>query len=401
MDLKTLQSLKTTYESLLYDSIIPYWEKHGMDREYGGFMNCMRDNGELISEDKYMWSQGRGLWTFSYLYNNFMKNNKVFYFIYKTHNFLLKNAYNRNYDWFYRLSRTGEKLDGPLSIYSDMFSTYGLVEYYRADGDKKSLETARKTAHRIAWRLAQKDFTATAPLKIKPGTRLQGTLFISLNMLTPLLTEINDPELEKEAERCADLIVNHHMDETRKLNIEVLNWDFTIPDDPQGRDYVPGHGIECAWILMVEAQRKKDKKLMDSALKILRWHIEKGWDNEYGGIYWWHNIDGDTPYEKNWQFKLWWPHVESLLAFMLAYEITEDKYYWDWFMKIHDYSFRTFTDHENGEWKQRLDREGNLITQTLVLPVKDPFHLPRAVMFVIESLGRIIEKKKTVLESLV
>ena len=84
--------------------------------------------------------------------------------------------------------------------------------------------------------------------------------------------------------------------------------------------------------------------------------------------------------------------MEALLALMLAFEITGEKWCWDWFMKVHEYSFRTFPDTENGEWKQRLDRQGNLITQTLVLPVKDPFHLPRAVMFVIESIARQLKK---------
>jgi N-acylglucosamine 2-epimerase len=209
-------------------------------------------------------------------------------------------------------------------------------------------------------------------------------------MLTPLLMEVQDTELETEAERCIRLILDHHMDTTRKLNIEMLDHDFNEAEFPEGRDYVPGHGIECAWILMLEARRKQDDELLKIATEILRWHLEKGWDEEYGGIYWWLNIDGEPPYEKNWQYKLWWPHSEALLALMLAYEFTGEKDYIDWFMKIHEYSFKTFSDHVNGEWHQRLDRRGNPTTQTLVLPVKDPFHLPRAVMFVIESLIRQI-----------
>ncbi|MBT4484605.1 MAG: hypothetical protein HOC71_13120 [Candidatus Latescibacteria bacterium] len=390
MPKKSLREYLKVYRSLLLDNILPYWNKHGLDREYGGFLNCMKDDGALISEDKYMWSQGRGLWTFSHVYKHYDQTEKISDFIKKTYTFLVSNAIDENGDFANRLGRTGEKLDGPISIYSDIFTSIGLIEYYHATQAKEALEIARKTARRIARRIQQPDFAAVAPFKLKPGYHLQGVLFLSLNMLTPLLEEISDPELEKEADRCLRLISDYHMDSTRKLNIEMLDQDYREVDFPGGRDYVPGHGIECAWILMLEARRKDDDRLMDTAMKILRWHIEKGWDDEYGGIYWWLNIDGDTPYEKNWQCKLWWPHAEGLLAFMLAYEITHDAWYLDWFEKINEYSFKTFTDHENGEWCQRLDRKGNPITQTLVLPVKDPFHLPRAVMFIIESIERQI-----------
>ena len=141
---------------------------------------------------------------------------------------------------------------------------------------------------------------------------------------------------------------------------------------------------------MLEALRKNDDELMKNALKILRWHLEKGWDEEYGGIVWWRNIDGEEPWEKNWASKLWWPHTESFIALSLACEKTGKQYFMDWWMKIHEYAFRTFPDPVNGEWIQKTNRQGKPITLTLVLPVKDPFHLPRGIMFAIESIKRQI-----------
>jgi len=392
MPKRTLGEYLDIYRTFLLDDILPYWDRHGLDREYGGFLNCMKDDGTLLSEDKYMWSQGRGLWTFAHVCRSYDDSPALRGFVEKTCRFLVENAVDENGDFSNRLSRTGEKLDGPISIYSDMFTAMGLIEYFHAFGDRTMLELARKTARRIARRIRKPDFDAVAPFKLKPGCHLQGVLFLSLNMLTPLLGEIDDPELEAEADRCIGHIIDHHMDRERELNIETLGPDWKEVDFPQGRDYVPGHGVECAWILMLEAKRRNDDSLMADALKILKWHIEKGWDEECGGLFWWLNIDGETPFEPNWQCKLWWPHSESLLALMLAYEFSGDEWFIDRFEIMHDYSFATFTDTENGEWKQRLDREGNPVTKTLVLPVKDPFHLPRAVMWVIESIERQLEK---------
>jgi N-acylglucosamine 2-epimerase len=41
---------------------------------------------------------------------------------------------------------------------------------------------------------------------------------------------------------------------------------------------------------------------------------------------------------------------------------------------------------EVGEWRQRLDRKGKPMTTVVALPVKDPFHLPRALILSLEVL---------------
>jgi len=385
---KALEEYLDIYREFLLDDILPYWKRNGLDHVYGGFLNCMDDDGTIFSEEKYMWSQGRGLWTLAHIVGTYDPTGEWRDIAEKTCRFLVDNAIDENGDFSNRLSREGKKLDGPTSIYSDIFTVMGLIEYFNASGDFNMLDIAQKTAHRIAWRIQQPEFTDVAPFKLNPGHHLQGVLFLSLNMLTPLLDLVEDAKLEKEADRCVRRIMENHRDTTRHLNIEMLGPDWKEVVFAQGRDYVPGHGVECAWILMLEAKRRGDDKLMTDALEILRWHLETGWDKECGGLFWWLNIDGETPYEENWECKLWWPHAESLLALMLAYEFSGDEWFIDCFAKMHDYSFKTFGDSENGEWKQRLDRRGNKINKTLVLPVKDPFHLPRAVMWVIESIER-------------
>lgn len=381
-------ALYDQYLDVIKNDYLPWWYKHGLDFEYGGFLSCMQENGTRVSEDKYMWSQGRGLWIFSYLYKNIDPDPRHREFIDLTSDFLVRHGRTADGKWVNRVSRTGEQLDGPTSIYADMFVALGLVEHYRATGNEESLAIARETAREIAIRLRAPDFTDVAPFNLKPGYKLQGPHFINLNMLTPLLTEIDDPFIEEEAARDVSVITERFMDYGRGINVEMLDPDWQVTDFPQGRDYVPGHGVECAWILMHEAMRKKDEALWDNAFTVLRWHIEKGWDTEEGGLFWWLNIDGEEPFEKNWTAKLWWPHAESFIALANAVEHTGDDYWKEWYMRLHDYSFATFPNRENGEWTQRLDRYGKPITATLVLPVKDPFHMPRGLVLAMESLKR-------------
>src|SRR5512147_2523756 len=61
------------YRRTLLDDIVPFWMKHGIDRNYGGISNVIDDQGNALSHDKYLWSQGRALWTFSALYRRIEK----------------------------------------------------------------------------------------------------------------------------------------------------------------------------------------------------------------------------------------------------------------------------------------------------------------------------------------
>src|SRR5688572_22114798 len=57
------------YRRTLMDDVMPFWLRHGFDRKHGGIGNILDDAGNVVGTDKYLWSQGRALWTFSALYN--------------------------------------------------------------------------------------------------------------------------------------------------------------------------------------------------------------------------------------------------------------------------------------------------------------------------------------------
>jgi N-acylglucosamine 2-epimerase len=101
-----------------------------------------------------------------------------------------------------------------------------------------------------------------------------------------------------------------------------------------------------------------------------------------GGSPWWPFADS----------KLWWPHTETLYALLLAYEISNEQWCLDWFAQVHDYAFSHYPVAHYGEWTQKLDRYGRKFTETVALPVKDPFHLPRALIYCTEVLQRLADR---------
>src|SRR5690348_5889019 len=57
------------YRRMLLENVVPFWMRHGIDKEHGGIHNMLDDAGNVVGTDKFLWSQGRGLWTFSSLLN--------------------------------------------------------------------------------------------------------------------------------------------------------------------------------------------------------------------------------------------------------------------------------------------------------------------------------------------
>jgi len=66
----TFRELLDFYTVHLTEQVMPFWLPL-VDWEHGGLNNCVTNEGEIVSTDKYLWSQGRALWTFSALYNDF------------------------------------------------------------------------------------------------------------------------------------------------------------------------------------------------------------------------------------------------------------------------------------------------------------------------------------------
>ncbi len=62
------------YKKVLYEDVLPSWEKYSPDYECGGVFTCFSNSGDkLLSEDKYIWSQGRMLWVISRI----LKHNEI------------------------------------------------------------------------------------------------------------------------------------------------------------------------------------------------------------------------------------------------------------------------------------------------------------------------------------
>ena len=125
-------------------------------------------------------------------------------------------------------------------------------------------------------------------------------------------------------------------------------------------------------------------------MKVIEKYLEKGWDSEYGGIFLACSADGGIPVWHQPDSKVWWPAAEALYALLKAYELTGEEWCMKWYREVHEYAFRVYPDREHGDWHQNLDRYGKVIPVVVKnLAVKDPFHLPRALIYSITTLRKL------------
>ena len=111
-----------------------------------------------------------------------------------------------------------------------------------------------------------------------------------------------------------------------------------------------------------------------------------GWDEEYGGLYYFMDAEGFSPVQLEWSLKLWWPHCEALYAHLLNYSLTSAPDDLAAFRKVDAYTFRHFMDPEHGEWYGYCDREGRVTHRFKGGPYKGCFHVPRALWLCWELL---------------
>ena len=80
-----------------------------------------------------------------------------------------------------------------------------------------------------------------------------------------------------------------------------------------------------------------------------------------------------------WDQKLWWVHLEAMVATLKGFQLTGNERMWDWFLKIHNYTQERFPDPDNGEWFGYLTRRGEVLLSLKGGKWKGCFHVPRGL----------------------
>lgn len=381
----------TLYKNTLLTDIIPFWEKNSIDNEYGGYFTCLDKTGKVYDTDKFMWLQGRQAWVFSMLYNTVDKNENWLKLAKHGIDFIIEKGMDKEGNFYFSTTREGKPLVQPYNIFSDCFAAMAFSQYAIASGD----ENIKKLAKQTYLNILKKKHNPKGIYEKSTGERPLKSFSLPMilsNLVLELEAVLDKEEVDKTIDFSIHEVMEVFLDKKSGLIYEFVKEDGSHEDTYNGRLLNPGHGIEAMWFMIDIGVRRKDTKLIEKAADTIITILEYSWDEKYGGIFYFMDSQGKPPQQLEWDQKLWWVHLEALVALAKAYEHTERKELLDWYEKVQEYAWSHFSDPENGEWFGYLNRQGEVLLDLKGGKWKGCFHVPRAMYQCWQSFEKIESK---------
>ncbi len=386
---KDLKILAEQYKTELIDNVIPFWMTNSIDKECGGYFTCLDREGKVFDTDKFVWLQSREVWMFASLYNKVEKRPEWLEAAMHGAQFLLANGRNDEGDWYFSLNREGRPLVEAYNIFSDCFATMAFGQLFNATGNEEYAQIAKSTFENILKRSNNpkgkysKTVAGTRPLKGFSLPMILCNLSLEIEHLLP--KSLVDETIEK----CIHEVMEVFYDENSGLIFENVQPDGSFSDSFEGRLLNPGHAIEAMWFIIDLSVRLKRPELAQKAVKIILRTLQYSWDEKYGGIFYFLDFKGYPPQQLEWDQKLWWVHIETLISLIKGYALTGNKECFEWFEKVHNYTWSHFPDPEKGEWYGYLNRQGEVLLPLKGGKWKGCFHVPRGLYQIYKTLETI------------
>jgi N-acylglucosamine 2-epimerase len=383
----------------ILEDIMPFWDTRCLDRESGGYITCFDREGNITSTNKYIWFQGRQLYTYSLLYNRIERKREWLEFAKAGYNFLINKAYAGSGRWNFELTRDGRVKTGTNSIYSDYHVAQGLAEYLLAIGstDELGMGILEDTFSAIEKNTQDVEFKDIFENTWSPTLIWHDMYLTALNTTFITGQTLGRNRVNAFEVYCLEKILNWFIRDEKMLIFEAVTRENKLDASTIGRLINPGHSFESMWFCLETGRIRGDESIVKRALQGVDWTYPIGWDSINGGILSYLDSEGHTPEpldwlkETNtaWDDKIWWVNCESLCCFALSYATTLDMKYLLMFEKQYEFCMKYFYDQKYGEWYERLYRDGSVKVADKGTKWKCAYHLVRSLIQVISAFERI------------
>ena len=388
------ESLAELYKTTLLNNVLPFWSQHSVDWEYGGYFTCLDREGNVYDTDKFIWLQNRQIWTYSMLYNRLTQKSAWLDIARNGAEFLAKHGRDDEGNWYFAVDRFGQPLVQPYNIFSDCFAAMAFSQYALASGEEAAKEIALQAYSNV---LRRQNNPKGKYNKAYPGTRSLKSLAVPM-ILANLSLEMDWLLQSSQLETVLDQTVQEVMEDFRDRDTGLMYENVTAEgkhlDCFDGRLINPGHGIEAMWFVMDIASRRDNFNLINQAVDVVLNILDFGWDEEYQGIYYFMDVQGHPTHQLEWNQKLWWVHLETLVALLMGFNLTGRQECIEWFQKVHQYTWSHFTDSSYGEWFGYLNRSGEVLLNLKGGKWKGCFHVPRALYLCWQQLEALNSQSK-------
>ncbi|XP_023561132.1 N-acylglucosamine 2-epimerase isoform X2 [Octodon degus] len=355
-ELEVLQFWKVRVESEL-DQVVAFWTKNSHDPEHGGFLTCLGHDGEVYDDLKYVWLQGRQVWMYCHLYRKFerFRQPELLDAAKAGGEFLLRCARVAppEQKCAFTLTRDGRPVKVQRTIFSECFYTMAMDALWKVTGDTRYQREATEMMDQIVhW--VREDPSGLGRPQLA-GTPAAESMAVPM-MLLSLVAQLGDEDevlagrYAELGDWCAQKILQHVQRDGRAV-LENVSEDGQELPGCLGRHQNPGHALEAGWFLLQYASRKGDPELQAYVIeKFLLQPFNSGWDPNYGGLFYFQDADGLCPTQLEWNMKLWWPHCEAMIAFLMGYKDSGNPALLRLFKKVAKYAFLRAASTCRGAW---------------------------------------------------
>jgi mannose/cellobiose epimerase-like protein (N-acyl-D-glucosamine 2-epimerase family) len=387
----------------LAQKILPYWYDTAIDRQNGGYI--LSDDAAKKAPpavEKQLVTQTRMIWGFSHAHlkgfsdgtRNYLKAAEQGYHFLQDH-FLDKE--NGGYYWTTDLK--GGPLDRRKIVYGESFAIYGLVEYYRASGDKEVLAQAlelyrvlQKRAHDSKnggwvehferdWKPIL-DPNAQVIVELG-GAKSANTHLHLMEALTELFEATRDGEVRQSLEEALKINSTwfYPSDPSQSSFHRQPDWQPVTAPSSAGLSY--GHNVEFAW-LMIHAEKVLGRPASWSHFDAdLEHALKYGYDHERGGLYS-RGFDNQPASDTD---KVWWVQAEMLAALTDGLKHKENPAYSAALDKLLQFVLKYQANPGDGIWLDTVAADGKPKVTGKAHNWKANYHDVRAIIKFIEAFG--------------
>jgi mannobiose 2-epimerase len=403
MDQAAKSAWSARFRQELAGNILPFWIKHTVDRENGGFYGVVDCNLAVAKQaPRTAVINTRILWTFSAAARRFgdFDYREIADWAYA---YIVDKFWDKTHDGIYwTLDCQGNPISDRKQIYAQAFGAYALAEYYRATAKPESLALAQRLFRLIEdhsydpvdggyLEACSRDWGALEDLRLSEkdlnSPKSMNTHLHIVEGYTNLLRAWRNPELAARHKALLETTLDHIVDGR--------TGHFRLFFDKQWNalnDHVSyGHDIEGSWLIYEAAEVLGDAALLERARAIALKMAQAVYDQAL-------DQDGSLFYEADSQGKLidpnkhWWAQAEAVVGFYNAYQLSGEEHFLRQAYRIWEYIEEKVVDHVHGEWHAKLKPNGVPFTAQedgdacLVGPWKCPYHNTRVCLEMMRRL---------------
>lgn len=401
MEIKLIKQFREKVENNLFENIIPFWLRHSVDVENGGFYG--RISNDLIIDTmapKSLILISRILWSFSALYQ-FRPAQQYLDLASRAYDYLQDKFLDKEHGGYYWLvDHKGKAIEDMKKIYGQAFVIYSFCEYYTASGDKSALDNAIvvfeliekynhddefkgyfEASHRN-WSIAENMRLSEVDMAEKKS---MNTHLHMMEAYTNLFRFWKDERICVRLRELIQCHLNHIIDP----DTNHLRMFFDERWNPKSSVVSFGHDIETSWLLCEAANVLGDDGLIarvrELALKMVTVTAREG-ISEPGAIYAEKNGNGETSANG---FD-WWPQAEAVVGFLNAFQYSGRESDLAMAMRLWDFIENNLVDTEFGEWFYAVTSAGLPNPgRSKVCEWKGPYHNSRSCIEILNRLSAL------------